>query len=62
VTPVYRAPELFWPNLPEVSRDPILYTNSIDIWSSGCIMAEMFRGRPIFYGETELDIVHSITM
>ena len=29
------------------------YTNAIDMWSFGCILAELFTGFPIFPGESE---------
>lgn len=31
------------------------YTNSIDVWSTGCVIAEMILGEPIFAGETSVD-------
>jgi negative regulator of PHO system len=31
------------------------YTTSIDIWSIGCIMAEMYTGKPLFPGKTNED-------
>ncbi|KAJ1876416.1 negative regulator of the PHO system, partial [Kickxella alabastrina] len=31
------------------------YSNTIDIWSAGCIMAEMFTGRPLFAGSSNDD-------
>eukprot|EP01022_Parablepharisma_sp_SALTPOND_P015009 TRINITY_DN2093_c0_g1_i1.p1 TRINITY_DN2093_c0_g1~~TRINITY_DN2093_c0_g1_i1.p1 ORF type:complete len:427 (+),score=37.31 TRINITY_DN2093_c0_g1_i1:1253-2533(+) len=40
----YRAPEIML---------GIPYTTSIDIWSFGCILAELFCGFPIFPGECE---------
>ena len=40
----YRAPEL-------IVGCPI-YSTQIDIWGLGCIIAEMFLGKPIFQGET----------
>jgi dual specificity tyrosine-phosphorylation-regulated kinase 2/3/4 len=33
----------------------IPYTCAIDMWSFGCIMAEMYIGYPIFPGESEND-------
>lgn len=43
----YRAPELIFGNTD--------YDSSIDIWSFGCVLAEMFLGKPIFQGETTVD-------
>lgn len=42
----YRAPEIIF---------GVRYSNSIDIWSFGCILAELFTGYPIFPGENEHD-------
>lgn len=43
----YRAPELIFG-----STD---YLPSIDIWSSGCVMAELMLGYPLFPGESGVD-------
>ena len=43
----YRAPELIF--------GATNYTTKIDVWSSGCVMAEMFLGHPLFSGETSID-------
>jgi glycogen synthase kinase 3 beta len=43
----YRAPELIF-----CSTD---YTTTIDIWSLGCVMAEMLIGHPLFPGESGID-------
>ena len=43
----YRAPELIFGNSE--------YTNAIDVWSAGCVIAEMILGVPIFSGETSVD-------
>ncbi len=40
----YRAPEIML---------GIPYATSIDMWSLGCILAELFTGFPIFPGENE---------
>jgi len=42
----YRAPEIML---------GIPYTCGIDMWSFGCIMAELYIGYPIFPGESEND-------
>lgn len=31
------------------------YTTAIDLWSVGCIFAEIMKGDPIFPGEGEID-------
>eukprot|EP00042_Codosiga_hollandica_P027769 m.140844 g.140844 ORF g.140844 m.140844 type:complete len:350 (+) comp52583_c0_seq3:285-1334(+) len=51
--PDYTAPEL----LCHAHK----YTCAIDMWSLGCIVAEMFRQRVMFPGENELDQLECIT-
>lgn len=43
----YRAPEIMlsWQR----------YNEKIDIWSAGCIFAEMMLGQPLFPGDTHID-------
>ena len=48
----YRAPELLFGTK--------FYELSIDIWSAGCIIAEMIRGVPLFQGDSDLDQMHQI--
>ncbi len=43
----YRAPELIFG-----ATD---YTHAIDIWSAGCLIAELFLGEPLFQGESGVD-------
>jgi dual specificity tyrosine-phosphorylation-regulated kinase 2/3/4 len=40
----YRAPEVIL---------GISYTTAIDMWSLGCILVELYTGRPLFAGESE---------
>jgi len=42
----YRAPEIML---------GISYTTAIDMWSLGCIVAELYSGFPIFPGESEAE-------
>ncbi|OMJ85296.1 hypothetical protein SteCoe_13388 [Stentor coeruleus] len=42
----YRSPEVIL---------GLSYTTSIDMWSFGCILSELYTGRPIFPGENESD-------
>jgi serine/threonine protein kinase len=44
-----------WYRAPDVLLGSRSYDTSIDIWSAGCIMAEMFTGRPLFPGQTNED-------
>jgi serine/threonine protein kinase len=43
----YRAPELIF--------GATEYTHDIDIWSLGCVFAEMYLGKPIFPGDSGVD-------
>jgi negative regulator of the PHO system len=44
-----------WYRAPDVLLGSRSYDTSIDIWSAGCIMAEMFTGRPLFPGQQNDD-------
>ncbi|EER29033.1 Protein kinase skp1, putative [Coccidioides posadasii C735 delta SOWgp] len=43
----YRAPELIF--------GATNYTTQIDVWSTGCVMAELMLGQPLFPGESGID-------
>lgn len=43
----YRAPELIF--------GATNYTTKIDVWSAGCVMAELILGQPLFPGESGID-------
>mmetsp|Transcript_15243 Transcript_15243/g.24229 ORF Transcript_15243/g.24229 Transcript_15243/m.24229 type:complete len:440 (-) Transcript_15243:47-1366(-) len=43
----YRAPELIF--------GATNYTTAVDLWSIGCVLGEMLRGRPLFPGENGVD-------
>ncbi|XP_077583226.1 cyclin-dependent kinase 4 [Stigmatopora nigra] len=43
-----------WYRPPEVLLQSS-YATPVDIWSAGCIFAEMFRQKPFFCGESEVD-------
>lgn len=49
-----------WYRAPDVLLGSRTYNTSIDIWSAGCIMAEMFTGRPAFPGTTNEDQLQKI--
>jgi len=49
-----------WYRAPEVILNASHYTKAIDIWSTGCILAEMLGKSPLFPGEDYLDQVQRI--
>ncbi|CAH0041603.1 unnamed protein product [Clonostachys solani] len=49
-----------WYRAPDVLLGSRTYNTSIDIWSAGCIMAEMYTGRPLFPGTTNEDQIVKI--
>ncbi|KAB7499113.1 Cyclin-dependent kinase 6 [Armadillidium nasatum] len=51
VTLWYRAPEVLLCNS---------YATPVDLWSCGCIFAELFRRKPLFEGQTEGDQLQRI--
>jgi non-specific serine/threonine protein kinase len=49
-----------WYRPPDVLLGSRMYSTSIDIWSAGCIMAELYTGRPLFPGTTNEDQLQKI--
>ncbi|KAK6115679.1 hypothetical protein DH2020_007948 [Rehmannia glutinosa] len=49
-----------WYRAPELLLGCTDYGVGIDLWSGGCLMAEMLAGRPIMPGRTEVEQVHRI--
>lgn len=45
-----------WYRAPELLLGSTNYGYSIDLWSAGCLLAEMFVGRPIMPGRTEVKV------
>ena len=40
-----------WYRAPEIMLNWMHYSQTVDIWSVGCIMAELLTGRPLFPGD-----------
>ena len=49
-----------WYRAPEIMLSFQNYTTAIDIWSVGCILAELLGGRPIFKGRDYVDQLNQI--
>lgn len=49
-----------WYRAPEILLGCKLYSTGVDIWSLGCIFAEMMMLRPMFQGDSEIDQLYRI--
>ncbi|KAJ4910061.1 Protein kinase superfamily protein [Raphanus sativus] len=49
-----------WYRAPELLLGATQYGAGIDLWSVGCILTELFLGKPIMPGRTEVEQMHKI--
>lgn len=49
-----------WYRAPEIMLQAKAYAKSIDMWSVGCILAEMFSNRPLFPGKNYVEQLNLI--
>lgn len=49
-----------WYRAPEILLGSKKYSTPVDIWSIGCIFAELVLGKPIFTGDSEIDQIFKI--
>ncbi|KAL9152423.1 hypothetical protein ABFS82_11G121300 [Erythranthe guttata] len=49
-----------WYRPPELLMGSTNYGEAVDLWSVGCVFAELFIGRPLFKGRTEVEQLHKI--
>ncbi|KAF8411144.1 hypothetical protein HHK36_003687 [Tetracentron sinense] len=49
-----------WYRPPELLLGATYYGIAVDLWSSGCILAELYAGKPIMPGRTEVEQLHKI--
>jgi p38 MAP kinase len=49
-----------WYRAPEIMLNWMRYTQTVDVWSCGCIMAELLTGRTLFPGEDHIDQLRKI--
>eukprot|EP00929_Paragymnodinium_shiwhaense_P005927 TRINITY_DN10857_c0_g1_i1.p1 TRINITY_DN10857_c0_g1~~TRINITY_DN10857_c0_g1_i1.p1 ORF type:complete len:356 (-),score=81.86 TRINITY_DN10857_c0_g1_i1:380-1375(-) len=46
-----------WYRAPEILLGSALYSIPVDLWSVGCVIAEMASGAPLFPGDSEIDTI-----
>merc|ERR1712093_701416 len=49
-----------WYRAPEIIMGSLKYSKSMDMWSCGCILAEMLNGKPLFPGSSLVNQLHRI--
>lgn len=49
-----------WYRAPEILLGGRAYSTGVDMWSAGCIFAEMCTRRPLFPGDSEIDEIFKI--
>ncbi|CAK9183006.1 unnamed protein product [Ilex paraguariensis] len=49
-----------WYRPPELLLGATYYDTAVDLWSTGCILAELYAGKPIMPGRTEVEQLHKI--
>lgn len=49
-----------WYRAPEILLGSHTYTKGVDIWSFGCMMAELLRGKPLFAGNSTLNQLEKV--
>uniref|UniRef100_A0A2P2M014 Protein kinase domain-containing protein n=2 Tax=Rhizophora mucronata TaxID=61149 RepID=A0A2P2M014_RHIMU len=49
-----------WYRPPELLLGATSYGPAVDLWSTGCILAELYAGKPIMPGRTEVEQLHKI--
>lgn len=50
-----------WYRAPEIMLSYRRYTTAIDVWSVGCILAELLGGKPVFKGKEYVFFTHLIS-
>ena len=60
IRPYTPCVQTLWYRAPEILLGAKSYSTAIDIWSVGCIFAEMVTTSPLFVGSSEIDMIYSI--
>lgn len=50
-----------WYRAPEILLRSVNYNSPVDLFALGCIMAELFTLRPLFPGQSDIDMLFKIT-
>jgi cyclin-dependent kinase 12/13 len=51
-----------WYRPPELLLGATEYSVGVDLWSAGCILAELLYGKPIMPGRTEVSLEHGVAL
>lgn len=49
-----------WYRPPEILEGNVYYNERVDAWSIGCVFVEMLKGRPLFPGKSEMEVMDMI--
>lgn len=49
-----------WYRPPEILLGSKYYSGAVDVWSAGCIVAELLLSKPLFPGDSEIDQLYKI--
>ncbi|XP_065862087.1 probable serine/threonine-protein kinase At1g54610 [Euphorbia lathyris] len=60
VQPLTSRVVTLWYRPPELLLGATYYGTAVDLWSTGCILAELYAGKPIMPGRTEVEQLHKI--
>ncbi|KAF2286030.1 hypothetical protein GH714_009809 [Hevea brasiliensis] len=60
VQPLTSRVVTLWYRPPELLLGATCYGIAVDLWSTGCILAELYAGKPIMPGRTEVEQLHKI--
>ncbi|KAM7276160.1 hypothetical protein ACFE04_018026 [Oxalis oulophora] len=59
-TPLTSRVVTLWYRPPELLLGASHYGVAVDLWSTGCILGELYAGQPILPGKTEVEQIHKI--
>ena len=60
IRPYTREVVTMWYRAPELLLGSCEYSTPVDLWSIGCIFAEMVTKKPLFRGDSEIDQIFRI--